>query len=187
MSPPQKAWSTYVTIFDDDDGGGQDKAPHDGDDYRQPEVPYEDDSHGQREAPDGEDRYGRRETPYTSLGAEDIRLDSLAPSQLNNPDEHRQGETPYRSLGVSDIRLVNLTPGLLNDPISINVFTADLTKNPRYTALSYVWSPQDKTIDTALPPAAIEVIGYPSVSLKIGPNLAAAMRQHRSPSTVQTL
>jgi len=122
----------------------------------------------------------------------------------------------YTPLGPSDIRLVDIMPGRFDDPIKICIRTVDLRSSPLYAALSYVWNPKDgttdassqsRTVDTQVSrlyaalsyvwnpedgitdasswPETVKV--YPHFTMKVKPNLAAAMRQLRLPNSIRTM
>jgi hypothetical protein len=97
-----------------------------------------------------------------------------APAQ--QPDDHSH---PYTTLGPGVIRLVDILPGQFDDSVRVRIHKANLAQNPQFTALSYVWNPQDRTIDKSLKSESISVEGHSSFFLTVGNNLAAAIRHIR--------
>jgi hypothetical protein len=94
----------------------------------------------------------------------------------------------YTDLGPSDIRLVDILPSLnFSAPLRIRIRTVSLDNAPRYTALSYVWNPQDGSIDSLCLPEKVAVDSQKHLQLTVGANLAAAMRQLRLDEGIHTL
>jgi hypothetical protein len=86
---------------------------------------------------------------------------------------------PFSPLGHTEIRLVEIHPGEFDDPIAISINSVDLANNPSYDALSYVWDPQDGTINPTSPVKPALVINHDSYPINLGPNLDAAIRYLR--------
>jgi hypothetical protein len=94
---------------------------------------------------------------------------------LGDADNTDRAPTPYETLGLGDIRLVTLARGSLEDRISIWIDTVNLTKQPDYAALSYVWNPKDGSIDPTRSPEPVYVTNFPEFFLKVASNAPASI------------
>jgi hypothetical protein len=81
----------------------------------------------------------------------------------------------YDSLGSTEIRLVGVLPAGFEDPIEVNIKVVDLETGPVYDALSYVWHPQDGTVDPSQPLWPALVNNHSSLPALISANLDAAI------------
>jgi hypothetical protein len=77
----------------------------------------------------------------------------------------------YSPLGHTEIRLVEIHPGEFDDPIAISINSVDIANSPSYDALSYVWDPQDGTVNPTSPVKPALVINHNSYPINLGPIL----------------
>jgi len=87
--------------------------------------------------------------------------------------------TLYTALGATEIRLVEILPGAFEDTIALNIHVVDTRTNPSYDALSYVWHPEDGTIDTSKSVELATIMNHQDASIELGTNLDAAIRHFR--------
>ncbi|KAJ8111987.1 hypothetical protein OPT61_g5545 [Boeremia exigua] len=121
-------------------------------------------------------------TPAMLSGNDQDRRPSLSKSTA-----HDTVQNIYEPLGSTEIRLIKILPGMQDDSISLDLHVVDLQQRPMYDALSYVWTPRDRTIDTARQVEPVTIGNYDNARVCIGANLEAAIRCLRSAETPRTL
>jgi hypothetical protein len=93
-------------------------------------------------------------------------------------DENLGRRFKYKPLASSEIRLFRLRPGSEDSDISGLIEHVDLTKNPEYTAVSYVWG--DPKITTSIQLAYRNVEDYDEFcTAQVTVSLAAALQYMR--------
>jgi hypothetical protein len=95
--------------------------------------------------------------------------------------------SPYNQLNPNDIWLVDILPGNLDNTIQVALRTVDLTTEPHYEALSYVWNPKDGTIADDAEPERVTIQGYEDFPVLATPNLASAIHDLRNDFSVRTM
>lgn len=96
----------------------------------------------------------------------------------------------YGSLGPTEIRIVHIQQGEMHDPVEIVIEVVNLDAHPVYDALSYVWNPRDKVVDSVEPwttcSGVATVRADHMVGLPLGKNLESAIRHLRPPPSCPT-
>ncbi|KAF2125010.1 HET-domain-containing protein, partial [Dothidotthia symphoricarpi CBS 119687] len=107
---------------------------------------------------------------------------------VNAPDgSAAQCTSPYKPLDLNEIRLIEILPGILEDSIELIIRTVDLGTQPQYEALSYVWKPQDGSIDPTRIPKSVTIKSLNGVAIPISANLDVALRHLRNEHHARTL
>lgn len=93
----------------------------------------------------------------------------------------------YTSLLPTEIRVVEIQPGGFHDHIEIVIKVVNLDDHPIYDALSYVWHPQDGSIENSDTLDVARVFAHQTFLMPLGANLEAAIRHLRLQDVCLTL